>query len=45
MLTNVVAEMERRYERLSAVRARNLPEVNRALRAAAASSRCRTCSS
>jgi DNA segregation ATPase FtsK/SpoIIIE, S-DNA-T family len=31
-LTNVVAEMERRYERLSAVRARNLAEANRALR-------------
>jgi S-DNA-T family DNA segregation ATPase FtsK/SpoIIIE len=29
---NVVAEMERRYERLSAVRARNLPEANRAFR-------------
>jgi DNA segregation ATPase FtsK/SpoIIIE, S-DNA-T family len=33
VLTNVVAEMERRYERLSIVRARNLPEANRALRA------------
>ena len=33
VLTNVVAEMERRYERLSLVRARNLPEANRALRA------------
>jgi S-DNA-T family DNA segregation ATPase FtsK/SpoIIIE len=32
VLTNVVAEMERRYERLSAVRARNLPEANRAFR-------------
>jgi DNA segregation ATPase FtsK/SpoIIIE, S-DNA-T family len=32
VLTNVVAEMERRYERLSGVRARNLPEANRALR-------------
>jgi DNA segregation ATPase FtsK/SpoIIIE, S-DNA-T family len=31
-LTNVVAEMERRYEKLSAVRARNLPEANRILR-------------
>jgi S-DNA-T family DNA segregation ATPase FtsK/SpoIIIE len=31
-LTNVVAEMERRYEKLSAVRARNLPEANRTLR-------------
>ena len=31
VLTNVVAEMERRYERLSIVRARNLPEANRAL--------------
>jgi S-DNA-T family DNA segregation ATPase FtsK/SpoIIIE len=29
---NVVAEMERRYERLSFVRARSLPEANRALR-------------
>ena len=32
VLTNVVGEMERRYERLSAVRARNLSEANRALR-------------
>ncbi len=32
VLRNVVAEMERRYERLSAVRARNLPEANRAFR-------------
>ena len=32
MLTNVVAEMERRYERLSGARARNLPEANRAFR-------------
>ncbi len=32
VLRNVVAEMDRRYERLSAVRARNLPEANRALR-------------
>jgi DNA segregation ATPase FtsK/SpoIIIE, S-DNA-T family len=32
VLRNVVAEMERRYERLSALRARNLPEANRALR-------------
>jgi S-DNA-T family DNA segregation ATPase FtsK/SpoIIIE len=32
VLTNVVAEMERRYERLSLVRARNLPEANRAFR-------------
>src|SRR4051794_23675226 len=32
VLTNVVAEMERRYERLSQVRARSLPEMNRALR-------------
>jgi S-DNA-T family DNA segregation ATPase FtsK/SpoIIIE len=31
-LMNVVAEMERRYERLSAVRARNLAEANRTLR-------------
>jgi DNA segregation ATPase FtsK/SpoIIIE, S-DNA-T family len=33
VLHNVVAEMERRYERLSLVRARNLPEANRAFRA------------
>jgi len=32
VLRNVVAEMERRYERLSAVRARSLAEANRALR-------------
>jgi DNA segregation ATPase FtsK/SpoIIIE, S-DNA-T family len=32
-LTNVVAEMERRYEKLSLLRARNLPEANRTLRA------------
>ena len=32
VLLNVVAEMERRYERLSQVRARNLPEANRAFR-------------
>jgi DNA segregation ATPase FtsK/SpoIIIE, S-DNA-T family len=32
VLHNVVTEMERRYERLSFVRARNLPEANRALR-------------
>jgi DNA segregation ATPase FtsK/SpoIIIE, S-DNA-T family len=32
VLRNVVAEMERRYEQLSKVRARNLPEANRALR-------------
>jgi S-DNA-T family DNA segregation ATPase FtsK/SpoIIIE len=31
-LTNVVAEMERRYEKLSILRARNLPEANRQLR-------------
>jgi DNA segregation ATPase FtsK/SpoIIIE, S-DNA-T family len=31
-LANVVAEMERRYERLSGLRARNLAEANRALR-------------
>jgi S-DNA-T family DNA segregation ATPase FtsK/SpoIIIE len=31
-LTNVVAEMERRYEKLSVVRARNLAEANRTLR-------------
>jgi S-DNA-T family DNA segregation ATPase FtsK/SpoIIIE len=33
VLQNVVAEMERRYERLSLVRARSLPEANRAFRA------------
>ena len=33
VLMNVVAEMERRYERLSLVRARSLPEANRAFRA------------
>lgn len=33
VLHNVVTEMERRYERLSFVRARSLPEANRALRA------------
>src|SRR5205085_2762523 len=32
VLRNVVAEMERRYEQLSKVRARSLPEANRALR-------------
>jgi S-DNA-T family DNA segregation ATPase FtsK/SpoIIIE len=32
VLRNVVAEMDRRYEQLSRVRARNLPEANRALR-------------
>ena len=32
VLRNVVAEMERRYERLSSVRARNLHEANRSLR-------------
>jgi DNA segregation ATPase FtsK/SpoIIIE, S-DNA-T family len=32
-LTNVVGEMERRYERMSLMRARSLPELNRALRA------------
>jgi S-DNA-T family DNA segregation ATPase FtsK/SpoIIIE len=32
VLTNVLAEMERRYERLATVRARNLPEANRAFR-------------
>jgi DNA segregation ATPase FtsK/SpoIIIE, S-DNA-T family len=30
-LANVVGEMERRYEKLSVVRARNLPEANRTL--------------
>jgi DNA segregation ATPase FtsK/SpoIIIE, S-DNA-T family len=32
VLQNVTAEMERRYDRLSAVRARNLPEANRVFR-------------
>jgi DNA segregation ATPase FtsK/SpoIIIE, S-DNA-T family len=32
VLTNVLAEMEQRYERLSTVRARNLLEANRAFR-------------
>jgi S-DNA-T family DNA segregation ATPase FtsK/SpoIIIE len=32
VLANVVSEMERRYERLSGVRARNLSEANRAFR-------------
>ena len=32
VLANVIAEMERRYEQLSKVRARNLPEANRAFR-------------
>ncbi len=32
VLTNCIAEMERRYERLSYLRARSLPEANRALR-------------
>ena len=32
VLANVVGEMERRYERLSELRARSLPEANRALR-------------
>ena len=32
VLANVINEMERRYERLSEVRARNLPEANRAFR-------------
>ncbi|MDQ2983030.1 MAG: DNA translocase FtsK [Actinomycetota bacterium] len=32
VLRNVVTEMDRRYERLSSVRARNLPEANRAFR-------------
>src|SRR5438067_6649606 len=32
VLANVTAEMERRYERLAQVRARSLPEANRALR-------------
>ncbi len=33
VLQNVVAEMERRYERLSIIRARNLPEANRTFKA------------
>jgi DNA segregation ATPase FtsK/SpoIIIE, S-DNA-T family len=32
VLTNCIAEMERRYERLSHLRARSLPEANRALK-------------
>ncbi|MDQ3823579.1 MAG: DNA translocase FtsK, partial [Actinomycetota bacterium] len=32
VLANVVGEMERRYEKMSLVRARSLPEANRALR-------------
>jgi DNA segregation ATPase FtsK/SpoIIIE, S-DNA-T family len=32
VLANVVGEMDRRYERLSELRARSLPEANRALR-------------
>ncbi|HEY3550432.1 MAG TPA: DNA translocase FtsK 4TM domain-containing protein, partial [Gaiellaceae bacterium] len=32
VLLNIVTEMERRYERMSHLRARNLPEANRALR-------------
>ena len=32
VLANVIAEMERRYERLSTVRARNLAEANRSFR-------------
>ena len=32
VLANVVAEMERRYERLSVVKARSLPEANRSFR-------------
>ena len=32
VLTNVIAEMERRYERLATVRARNLAEANRTFR-------------
>jgi DNA segregation ATPase FtsK/SpoIIIE, S-DNA-T family len=34
VLTNVVGEMDRRYEVLGSVRARNLPEANRAFRSA-----------
>ena len=43
-LANVVAEMERRYEKLSILRARNLPRRT-APSASAASRRSRTCSS
>jgi S-DNA-T family DNA segregation ATPase FtsK/SpoIIIE len=32
VLANILGEMERRYERMSLARARNLPELNRALR-------------
>jgi len=32
VLTNLLAEMERRYEKMSIVRSRSLPELNRALR-------------
>ena len=32
MLANILGEMDRRYERLSQLRARNLPEANRTLR-------------
>jgi DNA segregation ATPase FtsK/SpoIIIE, S-DNA-T family len=32
VLANVLTEMDRRYERMSLARARNLPELNRALR-------------
>ena len=44
VLTNVLTEMERRYERMSLARARNLPELNRALRKRGRRS-CRTSSS
>jgi S-DNA-T family DNA segregation ATPase FtsK/SpoIIIE len=33
VLANILAEMERRYERMSLARARNLPELNKALTA------------
>ncbi len=32
VLANILAEMERRYERLASLRARNMPEANRTLR-------------
>ncbi len=44
VLANVLAEMERRYERMSLARARNLPELNKAL-TGAETSRCPTSSS
>ena len=43
--TNVVAEMERRYERMSLMRARSLPEAEPGVPAARRSRRFRSCSS